>query len=184
MIEYEDTYGGTVIGWTNLDSYTPLLLDDDYSFIEIPDDIKKSADKKTIYAYLVGEMSLNEAAADAAMVNIGCESSFNPEAYTIDTNGLPSFGLCQWNGERYDRLMKFCSENGLDCNDADSQMKYLEYEFQHGYNTQYETLLNTENSADGCYEASRYWASRFEVCSSQYWEERAEQAYYYYMMNQ
>jgi len=183
LIEYEDTYGATLIGWTELDSYTPLLLDDDYSFIEIPDDIKKSADKKTIYAYLAGEMSLNEAAADAAMVNIGCESAWNSSAYAIDTNGLPSMGLCQWNGARYESLLNFCNENGLNCNSVDAQMKYLQYEFETTYNRQYETLLDTENSADGCYEASYYWASKFEVCASRYWEDRAEQAYSYYLTN-
>jgi len=183
LIEYEDSYGATLIGWTDLDRYTPLILDDDYSFIEIPEDVKQSADKKMIYAYLAGEMSLNEAAADAAMVNIGCESNFNPTAYTIDTNGLPSFGLCQWNGERYDKLINFCNANGLNCNNPDSQMKYLEYEFQHDYRTQYDTLLNAENSAVGCYDASYYWASKFEVCASRYWESRAEQAYSYYTVN-
>ena len=182
-IEYETEYGYTVSGWTDLSLYTPLILDDDYTFIDIPEDIRNSADKSLMYAYLAGEMSLNEAAADAAMVNIGCESAWNSSAYAIDTNGLPSMGLCQWNGARYESLLNFCNENGLNCNSVDAQMKYLQYEFETAYNKQYETLLDTENSADGCYEASYYWASKFEVCASRYWEGRAEQAYSYYLAN-
>ena len=183
-IEYSDIdTGETIIGWTDLGLYTPLILDDDYTFIDIPEDIRNSADKSLIYAYLAGEMNLNEAAADAAMVNIGCESAWNSSAYAIDTNGLPSMGLCQWNGARYESLLNFCNENGLNCNSVDAQMKYLQYEFETTYNRQYETLLDTENSADGCYEASYYWASKFEVCASRYWEGRAEQAYSYYLTN-
>jgi len=180
LVEFVDSNNGIVIGYTDINYYEPLLLDDDYSFIEIPEDVSASYDKEMTYSWLAGELMLNKAATDAAMINIYNESGCNAEAGSIDINGLESYGICQWNGPRFEALKEYCSINGFDYTTVEAQLKYLRYEFETTYAKQYAELLSTENSIDGSYNASYYWASKFEVCSSTYWDARAQQSSDYY----
>jgi len=164
---------GTYSGWTALDLYTPLQSD-------YPSDIQQSSVKTKVYSYLIEELGFNCACADAIMTNMEYESSFNPCKESIDTNGLPSIGLFQWNGERCHNFKSFCNARELEYGSVDAQLLFLKQELTGQYCKQYETMLNFENNADGCYDASYYWASKFEVCSSVYWKERAETASKYY----
>lgn len=126
---------------------------------------------------LKSEFGFNDAAAVAVYVNMYYESAGNPEAYCIDTNNLQSYGLCQWNGPRYESLREYCFVNNLDIHTRDAQLLYLKHELDTDYKTQYDYMLSVDNSASGCYDATYYWASRFEICSSDYWNMRACTAY-------
>lgn len=129
-----------------------------------------------IRSYLMNELSLNRAAAVAVITNLQAESGCDPTNWCIDTNMQISYGICQWNGPRYKALLHFCEQNGYDPAALRSQLEFLRYELSSCYNVQYQKMLMFPDTASGCYDASYYWASRFEVCSSKYWTGRAESA--------
>lgn len=133
-----------------------------------------------IYKYLRKELNFNSAAAQAILTNIGFESGWNPTAWCVDTNGLISYGICQWNGGRYTELQNYCDYYGLDYTSLYGQLEYLKYELTTNYYGQYLGMFNYDDSAEGCRDAAYYWASKFEVCSSKYWSQRASSAYYNY----
>lgn len=182
QVEYTDLASGTtVIGWTSLDLYKAFDLSECLSNNFVGDKYKdtdsNSFNKDTIYTYLINDLGLNKATATAIVTNIDCESAFNPMAETIDTNGLTSFGICQWNGPRYESLLSYCDNNNLNPYNLNSQLKYLKWELGNTHNTQYSTMKTFDNNAQGAYDASYYWASKFEVCSEDYWIDRASKAY-------
>lgn len=179
--EYTTAEGMTVIGWTYLDNYQPVLLDESYQAIDTPSDIENSFEKEIIWTYLISEMNFSEAAASAAIVNMQFESGVNPTAQTIDTNGLTSYGICQWNGPRYEQLLEFCRVRDLHYWSVDAQVKFLQYELENTYRKQCEVMQSFGNSAQDAYDAGYYWAERFEVCSSVYWSERAAACLNYYL---
>lgn len=122
-----------------------------------------------IYNYLTGTMGMNSAAACGVLANIERESSFNPHAECVDTNGLTSYGICQWNGDRYTALKNYCSSRGYDYTTLSGQLKYLQYELEGGEAYAYSLIRNVDNSADGAYTAGYNWAQYFERCA-QYWD--------------
>ena len=63
-----------------------------------------SGDSAAISNYLKSK-GLDDAHRRGILVNIKAESSFNPAAYTIDTNKLPSGGLFQHNGTRFKNMV-------------------------------------------------------------------------------
>lgn len=162
-VTYPCDDGNIYTGYVNLDEYRC-----DYNNYDMRDMIKS-------------ELGLNDAAATAVYTNIYYESSGNFDAYCIDTNGLPSYGLCQWNGPRYENLKNYCYDNNLDIHTQSAQFAYLKHELETDYREQYDYMLSVNDTAYGCYDASYYWASKFEVCSSLYWEKRADTAYEVYM---
>ena len=58
-----------------------------------------------VYSYLISK-GLSKEHALGMLANIQHESSFNPASYTIDSNDLPSGGLFQHNGSRYEAMVK------------------------------------------------------------------------------
>lgn len=132
-----------------------------------------------IYDYCINH-GMNKAAASAIMANLYAESGYSPSAYCIDVNGLPSYGICQWNGERFDNLKSYCSYNGIDYTSIYSQLDFLFYELQTGYRYVYDSLISSVDTAEQAYNNSYLWASQFEICSSDYWEGRADSAISYY----
>lgn len=132
--------------------------------------------EKTIYKFLKNELGLNTAAACGVLANIQGESSFNPNASVIDTNGKPSYGICQWNGVRFDALKSYCSQNGYDYQTLEGQLNYLKYELEHSEASAFSKVKNVENTADGAYTAGYNWARYFERCASLYYEWRAKVA--------
>jgi hypothetical protein len=66
--------------------------------------------------------------ASAMVGHMMQESSLNPGAYTVDTNGLPSGGLAQWNGQRLTNLQNYSQQNGMDWRTGQAQIAYLDYE--------------------------------------------------------
>ncbi len=129
-----------------------------------------------IYNFMRNEMGFNMAAACGVLANIQNESSFNPTASVIDTNGLISFGLCQWNGPRYEALQDYCNERGYDFRTVDGQLKYLKYELETSERRACSMVKNVENTAAGAYLAGYNWARYFERCASVYFEARGNLA--------
>ena len=126
-----------------------------------------SDNKTTIFSYLTKEMGLNSAAACGIMANIEKESNFKPEKIIRDSNGLPSGGLCMWNGSRLNRLKNYCNNNGLNYLSVKGQLSYLEYELglsQYKHVLNY--LKNVPNSSSGAYDAAYYWCYYFEIPAS------------------
>ena len=87
-----------------------------------------ASNEETIFYYLQNELGLNTAAACGILSNINSESSFNPTSSCIDTNGLTSYGICQWNGSRYNNLRTWCSDNGYSYSSLSGQLAFLKHE--------------------------------------------------------
>lgn len=65
---------------------------------------------KEVYDYLTSKGVSREHAL-GMLANMRYESSFNPSAYTIDSNNKPSGGLFQHNGPRYEAMIKHAGED-------------------------------------------------------------------------
>ena len=123
-----------------------------------------SNNKSKIFKQLTTELELNPAAACGIMANIEHESKFDPTLVIVDTNGLLSGGLCQWNGSRFSNLQYFCSQNGYNYLSIEGQIAFLHHELQSSsYSYIYDYLKNVSNDADGAYDAAWYWCYYFEV---------------------
>lgn len=120
--------------------------------------------KTEIFSYLTDEMNLNSAAACGVMANIDEESDFNPRLVIVDTNGLLSGGLCQWNGGRFSKLRSHCAKKDISYLSVEGQLSYLEKELSsktYGYIFDY--LKNVPDTAQGAYDAAYYWCYYFEI---------------------
>ncbi len=136
----------------------------------------KSSNEAQIYKYLTEELGFNTAVACAALANIDKESGFDPQNSYLEKDGGLSYGICQWHLTRFDGLKSFCSKKGYDYRTLDAQLKYLKYEFENSYQTQYQKLLTYPDTKDGCGDASYYWAEKFEVCAKSQWDVRKNYA--------
>ena len=135
-----------------------------------------SDNEREIFRFAQTTLGVNTAAACGILANIYAESSFSPTAYVIDTNGLPSYGICQWNGGRYTALQDYCSQNGHDYTTLSGQLQYLKYELTGSESYAFGKVKNVPDTAQGAYDAGYNWARYFERCASQYYVGRAERA--------
>ena len=134
----------------------------------IPLSANATSDNKTeIFSYLTKEMGLNSAAACGIMANIEKESNFKPTTIIRDSNGLPSGGLCMWNGSRLSRLKNYCNNKGLNYLSIKGQLSYLSYELKLSqYKHVFDYLKRVPNNASGAYDAAYYWCYYFEIPAS------------------
>lgn len=134
----------------------------------IPLSANATSDNKTqIFSYLTKEMGLNSAAACGIMANIEKESNFKPGKIIRDSNGLPSGGLCMWNGSRLNRLKNYCNNKGLNYLSIKGQLSYLAYELGLSqYKHIFEYLKDVPNNSSGAYDAAYYWCYYFEIPAS------------------
>ena len=131
-----------------------------------------SSNSDQIYNYLTGTVGLNRAATIGIMANIKRESSYNPDTY----NNSGNYGLCQWGGSRYRRLMEFCNNNGLDYRTVSGQVRYIEYELNNYYTSVLSQLQGVEDSKDGAYNAGYIFAEQYEGAGPGYPEQAGESA--------
>lgn len=123
-----------------------------------------SSNKTTVFRYLTQELGFNSAAACGIMANIEKESNFRPNIIIRDSNGLPSGGLCMWNGGRLNSLKKHCANKGLNYLSIEGQLSYLEVELKNSYYKHiYNYLKNVADSSQGAYNAAHYWCYYFEI---------------------
>ena len=113
-----------------------------------------------IFNFLINEMKLNRAATMGVMANIYWESGYKA---VIDGDGGTSYGLCQWHAGRKTRLINWCTENGLDYNSVEGQLKYLQYELPNFYPSVDSYIRQVENTAEGAYDAAYYFCFNFEA---------------------
>ena len=161
---------------TTSDSEEWILLDDSLRGEDDMPLLGASTNEQTIYDFCINSLGVNVAAACGILSNIQSESSFNPNASVLDTNNKTSYGICQWNGDRFTALQNYCSGRGLNYTTLSAQLQYLQYELNGSENSAFNKVKNVENSADGAYEAGYNWARYFERCASQYYEGRAVRA--------
>ena len=141
-----------------------------------------ASNEKIIYDFFINTMNQNSAIACGVLANIEKESSFNPKDKTVDTNGNTSYGICQWNGNRFTELKNYCSKNGLDYTTLDAQLKYLKSELEGSENDKWKKVIaNKANTAEGAGAAAYDWARHFERCAEVYkgvnqWNQRKELA--------
>ena len=135
-----------------------------------------SQNEQTIYQFAVDTLCVNTAVACGILSNIQAESSFDPTCSCIDTNGLTSYGICQWNGGRFTGLKSFCNNRGLDYTTLNAQLQFLQYELSGSEKSAFNKVKSVENTAQGAYEAGYRWAQWFERCNSAYFERRAVRA--------
>ena len=113
-----------------------------------------------IFDFLINDMKLNRAAAMGVMANIYYESGYRP---VIDGDGGTSYGICQWHAGRKNNLINWCTENGLDYNTLEGQLKFLQYELPTRYPSVDSYIRQVENTADGAYDAAYYFCFNFEA---------------------
>ena len=113
-----------------------------------------------IFDFLINDMKLNRAAAMGVMANIYYESGYKP---VIDGDGGTSYGICQWHAGRKNNLINWCTENGLDYNTLEGQLKFLQYELPTRYPSVDSYIRQVENTADGAYDAAYYFCFNFEA---------------------
>lgn len=148
-----------------------------FSMVSISSPLVYAASNEAIiYAFFLDEMGVNVAVACAVLANIEAESHFNPRDEVIDSNGKTSYGICQWNGGRFDNLKGFCSERDLEYSDLSAQLHFLKYELEKSEKSAWNKVKNQDNTADGAYQAAYNWAMYFERCDSSYYVGRANNA--------
>ena len=126
-----------------------------------------ASNKDRVFEYLTEKIGFNSAAACGIMANIEHESNFDPTEVIIDSNGLLSGGLCQWNGSRFSNLKNFCRKNGYHHLSINGQLEYLKYELtKNQYKHIYNYLKSVPNTKDGAYNAAYYWCYYFEFPAS------------------
>ncbi len=113
-----------------------------------------------IYAFMVGEMGYNRAAAMGVLANIKYESSYNPDC---NGDGGTSYGICQWHAGRKTNLISWCEENLLDYTSLDGQLRFFKYEITTRYASVHSYLRDVENSADGAYDAGYCFCFNYEA---------------------
>ncbi len=120
----------------------------------------KDSNEYIIFDFLINEMKLNRAATMGVMANMYWESAYKS---VIDGDGGTSYGLCQWHAGRKTRLINWCTENGLDYNSVEGQLKFLQYELPNFYPSVDSYIRQVENTADGAYDAAYFFCFNFEA---------------------
>ncbi|MDE6832922.1 MAG: hypothetical protein K2J39_01545 [Ruminococcus sp.] len=170
------TWGFTGNGYICLDYCTPAQTYDYnynynsnylYGFVNY--------NQQYIYQHFIN-MGMPVESAIAIASNAYDESACNTYSFCIDVNGLASYGICQWNGERYDNLRSWCTYNGYDYSSLDGQLAYLDHELYGRFYYVYNQLMTGGTVWDMAY----IWASQFEICSNAYWYTRGDNAVYLY----
>ncbi len=119
-----------------------------------------NTNKENVFFFLKNSMGMSTASACGVMANIEKESSFNPSA-TGDSG--TSYGICQWHDSRWERLKKYCTDNGYDWKTLTGQLYYLKYEFEKYYPNTLKMIKDVENTADGAYAAADAFCRYFET---------------------
>jgi hypothetical protein len=136
---------------------TPGLVQEAFSKAGIQSGVdlfNKSKLVKNIYDYLINEKGLSDNKARGILANMARESSFNIAAYGIDSNGLPSGGLLQWNGPRFNSMVNYAN---IGNNWKTNWKGQIDFAFTESDTKKYEA--QQFNSAE---EASDWWVKNWE----------------------
>lgn len=86
--------------------------------------------------------------------NIYVESGYKTGALG---DGGTSYGLCQWHNSRWERLVKFCEEKGLDSSSVEGQLIYLDWELKTREKKARIELMKTDTPYDSAYAFAKYF---------------------------
>lgn len=118
------------------------------------------SNEAAIFKFMREQLSFNAAAACGVLANIEKESAFQNNV--LGDNGT-SFGICQWHASRYEKLKKWCAENGKDFRTLDGQLWYLKYELEKYYKAVVEYMRDVKDTPEGAFAAGNRWCLKFEV---------------------
>lgn len=146
-------------------------------FLLSTEEAQAATNQQIVYNFLTDNIGFNSAAACGVMANIEAESDFNPNDKGDLKDGVyTSYGILQWHdgssSKRLTKLKEWCKDNGYDYKTITGQLHYLKQELSANNDewlwngkTIYNYLENKENvpnSADGAWEAGRYWCYEYE----------------------
>lgn len=109
-------------------------------------------------AYLMGK-GYTAAGAAAIVGNLMGESSLDPKADGIDSNGKRSRGLAQWNAGRGEALARFAKARGKPWTDWKVQLDFLDHELD----TSYANVGKQLRTGTDVASLSRLFLQKFEV---------------------
>lgn len=125
-----------------------------YKGIPLPTTSLSEEDRKRVMVEIVdtllyksGLQNMTLSIACGIAGNIKQESKFN---YTAIGDNGNSYGLCQWNKSRLEKLYNFCKENNLSYTSVEGQVKYLVHELETvpKYKSVYATISSQEYAND------------------------------------
>lgn len=120
----------------------------------------KYSNEQLCYMFATKVMGYNSAAACGLLANIKAESGFSTNA---NGDSGRSYGICQWFSSRKTRLLNWCAGKGMDPSTLAAQLYFLKYELETYYPSVNKYMKNVENSAQGAYDAARYFCIHFEA---------------------
>ncbi|MFP5522042.1 phage tail tip lysozyme [Peptococcus simiae] len=120
----------------------------------------QAQNKETVFRFLTDEMGYSAAAACGVMANIQHESGFVADINEFSGGG--GYGICQWTGGRRTSLVSWCKNNGYSEKTLEGQLWYLKHETEGTYAKINDYMIRIPNTADGAYEAGRYWCAKWE----------------------
>ena len=126
--------------------------------------LNKAALVKQIYNRLL-QNGLDDLKARGVLANMLAESTFRPEAYAKDTNGLFSGGLVQWNGPRLSAMISSVGSNW-----RTNWQGQVDYIFKEKGSKIQQYKNERFNTAE---DAALWWAQYWEVTARKHWPQRA-----------
>lgn len=93
--------------------------------------ISGMSNTEVAYRFLTSQ-GFSDAITRGIIASLKGESLANPKDVHVDSNGLLSGGIAQWNGERFEQLKQFAEENHSDWQDIRTQLAFLVKEIQKG----------------------------------------------------
>jgi hypothetical protein len=141
-------------GYIKLD--VPLSQEITTAFVQSGQDFtsfiaNKAVFVKQVYDRLI-QNGLDDNKARGILANIYAESKFEPSSYAIDSNGLPSGGLFQFNGPRLTNMINYVGNDW-----KTNWQKQVDYALIDDKGPQYKSL--TFSTAE---EASKWWTINWE----------------------
>lgn len=106
-----------------------------------------------IARYLI-KKGYSPAQASGIAGNIYVESGYKTGALG---DGGTSYGLCQWHNSRWERLVEFCEEKGLDSSSVEGQLIYLDWELKTREKKARKELMKTTTPYDSAYAFAKYF---------------------------
>lgn len=136
--------------------YVALGLGLGATFVLLVSAKKRSVLKKDGKGIALFLMSLGYSKANASGIagNIYTESKYDPKA--IGDNGT-SFGLVQWHKSRWDRLINWSNQRGLDINLFDTQLRFIDWELNNTEKKAKSELLATNTPRESAFAFAKYY---------------------------
>ncbi len=78
-----------------------------------------------VYSYMINNFHYTDTAARAILANMMIESFVKPD---VSNRSSSAYGLCQWLGDRKTDLFTYATDHGLDANNIDTQLEFMNHE--------------------------------------------------------